>query len=98
MRNSVTMILACTLVAAHCEDVVQPGPAPHDAGTPADCKTACDHLRALKCPEGEPTPKGATCETVCNHAEQSGTVTLWPGCVVKIQTCAEIDSCSYDSK
>lgn len=100
MHKTITMLgvlLAATQLAAHCENP-GPGPAPHDAGTPADCRSACDRLRALKCPEGEPTAKGSTCEAVCEHSEQSGTVTLWPACVTKIQKCAEVDSCTYGSK
>jgi hypothetical protein len=103
MRKSITVILAtvviaCFQLAAHCDGNPPPPPAPHDAGTPADCTAACEHLRALKCPEGEPTAKGATCEDVCNHAEQSGTITLWPGCMVKLKACPEIESCVYGAK
>lgn len=70
---------------------------PIEAGTPADCKAACDHLRSLGCEEGNPTPKGATCEDVCNSVESSGTVTLDPGCVANIAKCEEIDACTYGS-
>lgn len=70
-------------------------PKPVDAGTPADCKAACDRMRELKCPEGAPDDEGNTCETVCEHVEQSGTVTLDPACVTKIKICADIDRCSY---
>lgn len=66
-----------------------------DAGTPADCSAACDRLRELKCPEGEPTPGGASCEDVCNNAEQSETITLMPSCVMKIGACDGVHDCTY---
>lgn len=99
MRKSVTIASVCAALAlaqlaAHCEHD-RPRPVQPDAGTPADCDAACKHLRALKCPEGEPTAKGASCEDVCNNAENSQTITLSPVCVVKIKTCDEVDSCTY---
>jgi len=72
---------------------LRPGPA--DAGTPADCATACDHLRELGCPEAEPTPGGATCEEVCRNAEASGTFTLNPRCIAELGSCDGLDSCTY---
>lgn len=72
-------------------------PRPVDAGTPADCHAACEHLRELKCEEGEPE-EGVSCEEICEHVEASGTVTLDPACVLKITECRGIDGCTYGSR
>jgi len=86
-----------SLALAGCPEPEVPvhGDKPLDAGSPADCKAACDRMRALKCPEGQPDDEGNTCETVCEHVESSGTVTLDPVCVTKIKSCTDIDRCSY---
>lgn len=96
MDGVLLFALGLFVLGSRCKpDPVIYRPMPADAGTPADCDAACKHLRALKCPEGEPTAKGASCETVCNNTEGSGTITLSPACVAQIQTCSEVDSCTY---
>jgi hypothetical protein len=40
-------------------------PPPVSRVTVENCATACSQLRALDCPEGKPTPRGASCEAVC---------------------------------
>ncbi len=92
----VASVLSAMLLAGTCNQDVEPvRPKPVDAGTPADCSAACQHMRELGCEEGKPTPGGATCEDVCNNVEGSGTVTLNPACVVGISRCDQIESCAY---
>lgn len=87
---------ALMLCAGHCDTPpADVRPKPVEAGTPEDCAAACAHMAQLGCEEAKPTPKGATCEDVCNNVESSGTITLSPACVVKITKCEEIDSCTY---
>ena len=87
------------LVAASCTPAA-PWPPPavtHDsaisAGTPADCRAMCENLRRLHCPAGEDTPKGASCETVCENTEASGYATENPVCQAHVKTCAAADAC-----
>ena len=39
-----------------------------DGGDPT-CSGACTNLRALGCPEGNPSPGGVPCETICANAQ-----------------------------
>lgn len=97
LQGLAVMVFAALTLAGRCDgDPVEPRrPRPVDAGTPADCAAACAHMRELGCEEGKPTPKGATCEDVCNNVEASGTVTLHPSCVVGIARCDQVESCAY---
>ncbi len=95
-RGLSVYMLAVLALGSRCDVPVEPvRPKPVDAGTPADCAAACAHMRKLGCEEGKPTPKGATCEDVCNNVEASGTITLHPACVVKIERCDQVESCAY---
>ena len=68
------------------------GPIP--TGTPADCAAACTTLRAHHCAAGDPTPKGASCEDVCQNTESSGYASMNPRCVATSADCAAADACS----
>jgi len=81
-----------------------PGPSPVppvtvDALTAPDarktytCGDACAHLRALKCKMGNPTPRGATCEEVCDNVQGSGLASWNLGCIAAVKQCADVDSC-----
>lgn len=76
---------ALTLLLLACEPAY---PRP-DAG----CARACENLRALGCPEGEPTPDGATCETWCSGVQKSGAYTLDTECVTRAADCNEVEEC-----
>ncbi len=78
--------------------VVSCGPAPApQPPTPsvADCSTACAHLRALGCPDGQPTPAGTSCEAVCEDTVASGLVRLDVACLAQVPTCAAELRCSH---
>lgn len=68
------------------------GPLP--TGTPSDCQAACDNLRKLHCPAGEPTAKGASCEAVCINTESSGYASMNPRCEAKASSCDAADACA----
>lgn len=73
-----------------------PGPSPPEPPPPhvPSCARACARLAELGCKEGKPTPKGATCQEVCEHTEASGYLSLNPGCVERITSCDQVNSCA----
>lgn len=97
---SLAALTALALVGAqggscHREPTPRPEPAPlGDSAAPGDCSAACSHLRDLGCPAGQPTPKGASCEEVCQSTEDSGVVTLNPACVARAASCDAVDNCT----
>jgi len=58
-----------------------------------DCPAACQRLRELNCPEGDPLPDGTTCEKFCSDTQKAGH-DLHPECIAKIGTCADQAKCS----
>lgn len=79
------------LFASGCTET--PTPTPVDPADKYTCDEACVHLRDLGCEEGTPLSDGTTCEVFCEETQASGHA-LRPSCVMKIASCAEIDSCS----
>jgi len=57
------------------------------------CAGFCQHLRALGCKEGQPLASGTSCETFCVDTQEAGH-DLKIACVMKIQSCGEIQSCN----
>jgi hypothetical protein len=68
---------------------VPPGP---DSRFEKPCADFCQHLRALKCKEGEPLPNGKSCETFCIDTQKEGHNLNIP-CILQIQSCAEQERC-----
>lgn len=67
---------------------------PHPPYRPnATCEESCTQLRTLGCKEGAPTPKGATCETVCADVNASGHARWASDCLVVARSCEEARSC-----
>lgn len=106
MRSSRYVGACCALIAA-CNAPLSPTPGQPEAGSPEDCAQACAHLRAYRCPEGEPTvgedgfagtTDDSTCEQTCVDVEASGYTTLNPRCVAKIVACEEIERCGWSSE
>lgn len=79
-------IRACTGCKVDPPNVLVP-----EGGSP--CARACKHMAALGCPEAQPTPGGTTCEQVCLNAEESGVISLAPGCVERSRSCDEAAAC-----
>jgi len=75
-----------------------PGPVPPpgpdaDAATPVSCAVYCEHLRAV-CPEdAKTTPKGATCEMVCENYQRSGIVKRGLACEMHASSCSAVRAC-----
>lgn len=57
------------------------------------CDTACTRFRELKCPEGDPTNDGASCETVCTNMQSTGLIVYDLACATKITACSGISLC-----
>lgn len=78
-----------------------PGPEPSPSPVPADdrCSRACARLTLLAqvsesgCDAARPTEAGASCEDVCRHVLEQGTVLVDTDCILRAQTCAEADDC-----
>lgn len=69
-----------------------PTPTPHPPEDTDKCPAACERLRELGCPEGEPLEDGTTCEDFCIQTQDEGHA-LNPTCVMEIDSCEEIESC-----
>lgn len=98
MMKKLFMIIATAALGACYPAPGKPAYTPIDgpvaAGTEADCQAACAALRAHHCPDGDPTPRGGTCEAVCLNTERSGYASMHPACVAKIDSCAGEDACA----
>lgn len=94
---TIQRFLALALASCSTYSGLAPVPINHNgaiqSGTPADCHAMCENLRALHCPAGDNTPKGDTCEAVCENTEASGYVSENPVCQAHVKTCAAADAC-----
>lgn len=77
-----------------------PAPAPRppveqsDSARAPSCGSACEHLRALGCAVGKATPRGASCETVCDRIQTDNAGAGFPvACLTAAKTCAIADAC-----
>ena len=101
MRLGLWWVIWTLVIAAGC--LPRPGPiepAPvvdqktePEAGIEGTCAHACDRLRVLGCREAEPTPRGATCEDVCENIQSSGFIEWDLACRAAIQGCEAVDLC-----
>jgi len=65
-----------------------------DGATHTPCYLACAHLKALGCPEAQPTAAGATCTQVCaNNESGPGGTSLAPSCVLAAESCSLARKC-----
>lgn len=76
----------CLLLLSACPLEPKPPPAP------SGCPDACSHMRQLDCELGRPTPRGATCEDVCEGVQRNG-VDFNTGCLSAAPSCAAADEC-----
>ncbi len=96
-RNIVDVVLLLSLVstltvACGPSQPVKP-PTTEDAGT-ASCASACERMRALTCALGQPTKRGASCETVCDNVWANNGGKGFPvACLTNVRTCAEAEAC-----
>lgn len=93
MRKLLATLSFCLILFSGCLFEPEPTPTPVDPADAHTCGSACKHLRALGCEEGQPLSNGTTCEVFCEETQASGHA-LRPSCVDDIKVCSEIDSCS----
>lgn len=79
--------------------VPPPQPVPPKPVPGATCATVCANLRALGCPEADPSPNGVTCEQTCQNNEDGDIASLrWNlACLAGVIICAEVDYCTVQS-
>lgn len=98
MKTSLALLLLALTEACSPSAALTPPVANHNGplptGTEADCSAMCVHLRAIHCPAGDPTPKGAPCEAVCLNTESSGYASENPRCQSTAATCDAADACA----
>ncbi len=90
-----TVALAILGVGGHCTPPIGPvSPAILDAAfdDAGQCASVCTRLQAMSCPEGQPTPKGASCTEVCTTTINNG-FSLNLNCVAQATSCAQVDNC-----
>lgn len=80
------LLVAVALALTACE---LPPPQPP---TVDGCAAACENLRRLGCPEGQPTDAGESCEQVCDNA-QASPAPLPTACVARAASCDEAAQC-----
>lgn len=78
-----TLVLVATMVSCTGKVIPTPEPPPPTTATTivlpevvvspeASCDTACSNQRLMGCELGRPTPKGASCEEVCENSSKTG--------------------------
>lgn len=85
-----TTVFAAVLFFAGC---LRPLPPPTPPPGTATCADYCTHALALGCSFAQPTPNGASCETVCLNFNASGVVSWNLDCRAAATSCAAIDQC-----
>ena len=93
MRLSTLLLLATAITCT-------PTPSPTSPDTEPEASVSkvtklCNAYRKLGCEEGQPTPEGATCETVVRNAKAEGIDLVGNvTCVTKATTCDEARNCN----
>lgn len=65
-----------------------------DAPLPATCAGACSNARRLGCEIGKPTPKGGTCEQVCENVQRENAGAGFNvTCIARANACVDVDMC-----
>ncbi len=82
---------ACPSPAPPAPNPPPPVPAACDS-TPAIC-AYCDHMRALGCPEGKATPKGAPCEAVTENVQAIAYAAMDLSCRTTARSCDDANRC-----
>jgi hypothetical protein len=88
MKRGVVLFSVVLLGCPTRSNIPNPRPLPTDT---ASCRTACDHLETLGCPEGSPLEDGTTCTKFCEDTQNSGHA-LNPSCVAEIKSCKEVET------
>jgi len=96
-RSSVIGVLVLVGAIGSFSCAAREGGKPIDGNSKASvfrqpCQAFCQHLRTLGCKEGEPLKSGTPCETFCVDTQEAGH-DLNIACVLKIQSCGEMQRC-----
>ena len=93
-----TSLLAALVVAAFLLTScwLRPPPVPVEPNDTAMCAAACENLRRVGCPEGDPVD-GISCEQDCVGIQESGHA-MNPTCVAGIADCIQLRSCQLNRK
>lgn len=94
--------LLAAMLSCACIPTVDPKPPPgpvepvDPVKVESNCANSCAHLRGedgsgLDCELGKPTPKGTTCETLCETLEANGV--QWIACTLPAVSCADAEDC-----
>ena len=90
-------LIAVVLALNSCHSTRSADPvAPHPTPVPTDvemCDAAEANLKALHCPEGEPTKRGTPFAMVCRELSAAG-IFPNPRCLSSVKSCAEVDVCT----
>ncbi len=76
-----------------CPSKPEPITPPNPTFEPGTCAGWCSHAAELHCEAAKPTPRGASCTTVCEHNETVGVSHFNLGCREKARSCAAADAC-----
>lgn len=91
LRNGVVAVLVATCVVS-CNQGRAVSPSPPVITDQAECVAACDNLRALGCPEGNPIDMKHTCHVAADCKDFSGNVDPKQACAANgecMVTCAQ---------
>lgn len=97
MKQLITAFAILFLASISLGATCKPAPTPVEPKDTADCPAACEKLRELGCPEGQPLEDGTTCEVFCKNTQESGHA-LRPSCVMGITSCDQVNDCSKGSR
>jgi len=92
IRLALGAFVVVMMAGATCQTPYPP-PIPIEPNDTENCPAACEKLRELGCPEGQPLEDGTTCEKFCTDTQQSGHP-LNPTCVMGMSSCTELPGCT----
>jgi hypothetical protein len=93
MKRILTLGTFLFIAAVSFGATCRPPPVPIEPMDTVDCPAACEKMRSLGCPEGQPLADGTTCEKFCKDTQKSGHA-LRPSCVKDITSCSQINECT----
>lgn len=97
LKMLAVVVLAAMMLGASCRGPVTPPPIAVEPNDTENCPAACENLRKLGCPEGEPLENGTTCEKFCEDTQKAGHG-LNPTCVMAMTECSGLAACTNPRK
>lgn len=71
----------------------RPEPVPPPTEAPVTCESFCARAAALGCAVSRPTPKGGTCQDICEAVQYSGIAQWDLGCRIRATSCQAMEAC-----